>query len=284
MSATVTRMELSPSGKSVLLGADGQALSLDVVPVKNNGPATDEHFVGSGIVSMFERMACDPNASVEKIERLMALWERSESKRAESLFNAAMSAAQAEMKAVAADAHNPHTHSRYASYAALDRALRPIYTKHGFALSFNTGEAPQTDYVRVLCDVTHLGGFAKPYKADMPADGKGAKQGDVMTKTHATGSAMSYGMRYLLKMIFNIAVGEDDDDGNAAGGKGKPTAPPPPEGFTAWWAVLSGLAEDGFPALETAWNKSQGAFKNYVSKHQPSEWAALKAKALKVQK
>ena len=32
-------------------------------------------------------------------------------------------------------------------------------------------------------------------------------------KTHAVGAGMSYGMRYLLKMIFNIAIGEDDDDG-----------------------------------------------------------------------
>ncbi len=50
----------------------------------------------------------------------------------------------------------------------------------------------------------------------MPADGKGAKGGDVMTKTHAAGSAFSYGQRYLLKLIFNVAIG-DDDDGNAAG-------------------------------------------------------------------
>ena len=35
-----------------------------------------------------------------------------------------------------------------------------------------------------------------------------------MTKTHAMGAGMSYGMRYLLKMIFNVAVGEDDTDGN----------------------------------------------------------------------
>jgi ERF superfamily len=49
----------------------------------------------------------------------------------------------------------------------------------------------------------------------MPADGKGAKGGDVMTKTHAAGSAFTYGQRYLLKMIFNIAIG-DDDDGNRA--------------------------------------------------------------------
>src|SRR5690606_15862485 len=51
----------------------------------------------------------------------------------------------------------------------------------------------------------------------MPADGKGAKGGDVMTKTHAAGSAMSYGQRYLLKLIFNVAIGENDDDGNSAG-------------------------------------------------------------------
>jgi hypothetical protein len=51
----------------------------------------------------------------------------------------------------------------------------------------------------------------------MPADGKGARGNDVMTKTHAAGSAMSYGMRYLLKLIFNVAVGVDlDDDGNGA--------------------------------------------------------------------
>jgi hypothetical protein len=48
----------------------------------------------------------------------------------------------------------------------------------------------------------------------MPSDGKGAKGGDVMTKTHATGAASQYGMRYLLKMIFNVAIGEDDNDGN----------------------------------------------------------------------
>ena len=42
--------------------------------------------------------------------------------------------------------------------------------------------------------------------------------GDVMTKIHATGSAFTYGQRYLLKLIFNVAVGDDDDDGNKAGG------------------------------------------------------------------
>jgi hypothetical protein len=38
-----------------------------------------------------------------------------------------------------------------------------------------------------------------------------------MTRTHAMGSAVTYGRRYLLQMIFNIVPGADDD-GNAAGG------------------------------------------------------------------
>jgi hypothetical protein len=55
------------------------------------------------------------------------------------------------------------------------------------------------------------------YHVDMPADGKGAKGGDVMTKTHATASALTYAKRYLLLQIFALAIGESDDDGNAAG-------------------------------------------------------------------
>jgi hypothetical protein len=49
----------------------------------------------------------------------------------------------------------------------------------------------------------------------MPATAKGPRQRrDV--EDHATGSAVTYGMRYLVKMIFNVATGENDDDGNAA--------------------------------------------------------------------
>ena len=174
----------------------------------------------SAAVQLFERLATDPNASVEKIERLMALWERGEAKTAEKAFFAAMAEAQKEMRPVREDASNPQTRSRYASYEALDRALRPIYTKHGFGMTFNTAECQTPDTVRVVCKVVHTAGHSEQYQIDMPADGKGAKGGDVMTKTHATGSGTSYGMRYLLKMIFNVAIGDEDDDGNGADAAG----------------------------------------------------------------
>lgn len=173
-------------------------------------PASETAALMQGIVMA----ARDPATDINKMERLMAMHERIVARNAESQFNEAMTGAQADMGPISADAVNPQTHSKYATYAKLDRRLRPIYTKHGFALSFDEGVTTKPEYVRVLCYVSHNAGHTRTYTRDMPADGKGAKGGDVMTKTHAAGAAMSYGMRYLLKGIFNVAVGEDDNDGN----------------------------------------------------------------------
>lgn len=172
----------------------------------------------STFMEMISRAAADPNTDVDKLERLMAMAERAKAKEAEQAFNVAMGDAQKEMKRIVADKENSQTHSKYVSYAALDRAIRPIYSRHGFALSFDTADGAPDQMVRVICHVLHRDGHSRDYRADIPCDGKGAKGSDVMTKTHAVGSAMSYGCRYLLKLIFNVAVGEDDDDGNGASG------------------------------------------------------------------
>lgn len=187
----------------------------------------------TSIIQVIERAALNPNVDIDKMERLLAMQERILAKQSEMAFDAAMADAQAEMRPISADAENPHTRSRYASYAALDNALRPIYTKHGFALSFDTGEAKKEDHVLVLCRVSHRHGHKHVYRIEIPADGKGSRGGDVMTKTHAVGSGCSYGSRYLLKLIFNVAVGEHDDDGNGASAPPKPAEKQPdpvPEG------------------------------------------------------
>ena len=147
------------------------------------------------------------------VKEMIEFGKTLEADAAEKAFNEAMAAAQRDMSVVATNMNNTQTKSRYADYAQLDKALRPIYTKHGFALSFNDGEGAPQDWVRIVCHVTNSG-HTRTYHKDMPADGKGAKGGDVMTKTHAVGAAQSYAMRYLLRMIFNVAVGEADTDGN----------------------------------------------------------------------
>jgi hypothetical protein len=177
----------------------------------------------SPVMAMISAAAKDPDFDAGKLEKLVGMAEREQAKKAEMAFNASMGEAQQSIRRVAADKENSHTKSSYASYAALDRAIRPVYTQHGFALSFDTGDNPPADHVRVICHVMHRAGHTRDYKADIPCDGKGAQGKDVMTKTHAVGSAMSYGSRYLLKLIFNVAVGEDDDDGNLSGGLDKIT-------------------------------------------------------------
>ena len=175
----------------------------------------DDEPESRSLIQVIERAAHSKDVDIEKMERLLAMHERITAKNAEALFNDAMNKAQSEIGRVAADAENQQTRSKYATYAALDRVVRPIYTSHGFSLSFNTAESPENT-VTVLCYVSHNEGHTRTYQATIPADGKGAKGGDVMTKTHAIGSGMQYGQRYLLKLIFNIAIGVDDD-GNGAG-------------------------------------------------------------------
>lgn len=171
------------------------------------------------IFQIIERASRDPNVDIDKMERLILMQERVQARQAEIEFDNAMSGAQEDMKAVQTDSLNKQTGSKYASYAALDAAIRPIYAAHGFSLSFDTADGAPPDSVRVVCKVAHRGGHRERPRVDMPCDGKGAKGGDVMTRTHAMGSAVSYGKRYLLGMIFNLATTKDDD-GNAAGAKG----------------------------------------------------------------
>lgn len=168
------------------------------------------------LLAIISRAASDPGVDIEKTERLWAMYAGMKARDAEAAFNSAMNKAQAEMGRVSADAANRQTNSVYATYGKLDAKVRPIYSRHGFSLSFDTGDGAPEGCLRVLAYVSHTAGHTRTYRADIPNDGKGAKGGDVMTKTHASGSAMSYGMRYLLKLIFNVAIGEEDNDGNGA--------------------------------------------------------------------
>lgn len=179
-------------------------------------PAVTAEPAPTTMLDIIARASTDPRVDVDKLDKLLQMQDRVMARQAQVEFDNAMQSAQQAMKRVEADKHNKQTNSDYASYAALDRAIRPIYSSHGFSVSFSSGEGP-ADQVRLVCRIAHKGGHREEARLDMPADGKGAKGGDVMTKTHATGAAITYGKRYLLGMIFNLAIGEDDD-GNAAGG------------------------------------------------------------------
>jgi hypothetical protein len=194
--------------------ATAQPLNGEMIPpgVTETSESLTETFSPMNLLSL----ALQNNAAIDVIERLAALQEKMMLRDAAIRFHDALSRAQAEIKRVAPDLQNPQTSSRYASYAAIDRVIRPIYTQLGMSLSFSHADCPKPDHVRVLCFAS-LGAYTRTYQLDMPTDGKGPKGSDVMTKTHATAAADSYAKRYLVKDIFNIAIGEEDTDGNDSG-------------------------------------------------------------------
>lgn len=179
------------------------------------------------LINAITRASKDPKVDIAKMDWLLKTRMSLLNDEAEQAFNEAMTAAQMELEPIRRDATNPQTKSRYASYPALDAAIRPIYIKHGFALSFDTADSTEPMTVVVVCYVTR-GRHKRTYSIPMPADGKGPKGGEVMTRTHATGSAVTYGKRYLLGMIFNVVVADRDDDGNAAGQRHRPVEPESP--------------------------------------------------------
>jgi hypothetical protein len=213
------------------------------------------------------------------MERLLLMQQGIVDREAKVAFNAALNRAQAEMTPISNDASNPETRSRYASYAQLDRAVRPIYTRHGFALSFNEGVTDKPDHVRVLCSLTHRDGHTEPYHADMPCDGKGMKGNPNMTKTHATGAAKAYGKRYLLKDIFNLATGEGDVDGNAPKDEEEAKAP---DDYDRWQADVRAIADEGTARLQDLWKRSPNDIRMFTVKFRMTWWEEMKAIAGKV--
>ncbi len=188
-----------------------------VAKIKDEQKAVAPISESAAMFSMIERIMADPSLPIERVNQAFDFYKRVQDDQAKKEWAASFVAAQAEMDPIKKDASNPQTRSKYASFEALDRALRPIYSKHGFAPTFDTEPSDKPDHIRVVMYLIHKGGFERRYQQDMPADGKGAKGGDVMTKTHAAGSANSYGRRYVLGNAWNVITTEKDDDGNAAG-------------------------------------------------------------------
>lgn len=185
--------------------------------------------------------AIEKGLDIAQLEKLMDLQDRWEKKNAEKAYNDAMARIQEKIGPVKAKLRNKQTGSNYAGIVGIDSGIRSHYTGEGIAISFDSGKADLPEHVRILAYVTHREGHKETRYIDIPSDGKGAKGGDVMTKTHAVMSATTYGKRALLKMIFNIADGEFDDDGNKAGGKGEKELPELKPNTIEWKKAVTAL-------------------------------------------
>jgi hypothetical protein len=176
------------------------------IPTTNTAPP--------GLPDIIGRAAADPSIDIDKLQRLLDMQEAGEIRAGDKAFTAAHAAAEAEMETINTDANNPQTRSKYATFAQVDRAARPIYTKHGFAISFTTEPMGTPESLLVVGTLSHRQGGSRRYQVPVPIVTKGFKGTEMMTPIHATMASISYGKRNLEIMMFNLAIGEDTD-GNA---------------------------------------------------------------------
>jgi hypothetical protein len=169
----------------------------------------------SAMLNIIERAAFDPTVDIARLEMLFEMQRKFLADEARVKFERAMSAAQGEMGQVTKDAQNTHTKSRYARLEAVDEVIRPIYTKHGFSLSFNQAEAP-TGALKLTCKVGHEAGHSESYDLTGGLDNKGSQGTANKTDIQAAGSTVTYLRRYLTCMIFNVVIADQDRDGNDA--------------------------------------------------------------------
>ncbi|WP_405648724.1 ERF family protein [Pseudomonas sp. Ld6] len=232
--------------------------------------ATNE---STAMLTMIQRAATDPAFDADKMQKMMEMYERHTDRTAAAAFNAAMVRAQAEIGPVFRDKFNAQTNSAYAALESIDRKISPVYTLHGFSLSFGTGDSPLVSHIRTVCDCMHEAGHTKTYHVDLPIDSAGIKGSVNKTGVHAAGSTFSYARRYLTMMIFNVVLTNEDDDGNGA----DPEPTPEPVITAGQAAQLDALLQKCSPVLQENFKAKYGCAANVFK----SEFDAVSARISK---
>lgn len=193
-----------------------ESTEVAIAPEPVNAPPAD-----LAMIQMIERVALNPDVDIEKMRAVLDMRTEMMDRDAEVAFSAAMSDVQSEMRPVVAESTNDQTRSKYAKLDAIAKAIDPIISKHGFSKSFGQGETDKQNHYRVTMELRHRAGFKKNYFLDIPIDAAGMAGKINKTATHALGSTMSYGRRYIKLMAFDIATGDDDDGNSVSAGSGE---------------------------------------------------------------
>lgn len=184
---------------------EGDAIVNDTVeglPVPQGGPVTPMRLL---------EIATQQGADIDKLGKLMDLQERWEKNTARKAFDAAVSAAKAEIPVISKNREVDFTSSkgrtnyRYEDFAEVARTLDPILSRHGLSYRFRTSSAAN-EPVTVTCILAHRDGHSEENSLSAGRDESGNKN-----SIQAIGSTITYLQRYALKAALGVAASVDDD-------------------------------------------------------------------------
>jgi len=152
---------------------------------------------------------------LDMIDRLRAMAKEERQENAKLAFMAAKVAAKAEIPRVLKKRKNSHTKSNYADLAAIDEAVTPVITAHGFTLDFTAVPSERANHIDVTCTTIHRDGHSESFTLPWPLDGEGMKGNSNKTPVQAMKSTITFARRTMKMMAFDIADADDDDGNNA---------------------------------------------------------------------
>lgn len=178
-------------------------------------------------MAMLDR-ALASGASIETLERLMALQERWQASQARQAFDEALAKAKGEIGPInknrrvhfkAKSAGASDTDYRHEDLAEIANAVGPALAKNGLSYTYSTQQdLTNGGRVTVTCKLRHSGGHWEETVLSASPDNSGNKNNLQMIA-----SAVTYLQRYTLKAALGLAVSNVDDDGRAGGGGGVET-------------------------------------------------------------
>lgn len=178
------------------------------------------------MIEVIARAARDETISVEKMERLEAMYERMEAREAKKAFTNAMAAMKPKLPIIDRKGRievrektasgkrdgDIQQSTGFARWEDIDEAITPILHEHGFTLTFRSGVAADGK-IAITGILDHVAGHREETTLPLPHDSTGSKNA-----VQAIGSSLSYGKRYTATFLLNIRTKGDDDDGEKAPG------------------------------------------------------------------
>jgi hypothetical protein len=185
----------------------------------------------STVLALIEKLALDPGADVEKLDRMMAMYERLKAKEAELAYNAAKGRILKKLARIKIVKNKSALYEiekgkpqrgafeafKYAPLEEIDKHLRPLLAEEDMDLSYSD-EPREGDGILIRGRLKHLpGGHYEDSFMPAPPDTTGGK-----SDVQAVGSTNSFLRRYVACNIFNIVVVGDDDDGSRRKNRRRP--------------------------------------------------------------
>ena len=162
-------------------------------------------------------MAVEKGFDADQLGKLVDLQEPWQRARAEEAYNAAMVECQKEMPHVLRTKKNTETGKLFAPAESINAAAQPVYTKHGFSISFGTLKSETAGLYHVYGDCQHATGHTKRcILHDVSLDNVGPKGAPNKTQIQGQMSSLTYAQGRIIKLVFGTITEDEDNDGRGA--------------------------------------------------------------------